>query len=177
MDWEPLPQIPSVLFALIKPFKDDRGNLAEFWRIGDLELDTPPLGEVYEPVMGYMSFTNPGRVRGPHEHREQSDLFVFAGPGAFELHLFDYIRHPKTGEIAPKNWFHLPVGDPDHGPPNCIPVAVMVPPGIVHGYKCISDVPGLVINLPDRLYRGPSGKDEVDEIRHEDDPNSPFKIE
>ena len=47
------------------------------------------------------------------------------------------------------------------------PVLVIIPPGIVHGYKNISrDEKGMVINYPNRLYRGWGEKDEVDEIRH-----------
>ena len=50
------------------------------------------------------------------------------------------------------------------------PRAVVVPPGIVHGYQCISDYPGVVLNAPDTLYAGPGRMYPVDEIRHEDDP-------
>ena len=49
------------------------------------------------------------------------------------------------------------------------PISVIVPPGIVHGYKNISKVEeGMVLNYPDRLYRSWDRKEEVDEIRHED---------
>jgi dTDP-4-dehydrorhamnose 3,5-epimerase len=52
-----------------------------------------------------------------------------------------------------------------------------VPPGIVHAYKNIGSSQGLVINLPDRLFRGWGKTEAVDEIRHENDPESPFRIE
>jgi dTDP-4-dehydrorhamnose 3,5-epimerase len=45
---------------------------------------------------------------------------------------------------------------------------VVVPPGVVHGYKNISDRDGMVLNYPDKLYKGWGKKEEVDEIRHED---------
>jgi dTDP-4-dehydrorhamnose 3,5-epimerase len=51
-----------------------------------------------------------------------------------------------------------------------------VPPGVVHGYKCISQGPALSINLPDKLYKGVLKADEIDEIRWEEDKNSPYKI-
>jgi len=38
-------------------------------------------------------------------------------------------------------------------------------------------VDGLVINLPNRLYRGEGKQNGVDEIRHEDTPDSPFGFE
>jgi dTDP-4-dehydrorhamnose 3,5-epimerase len=56
------------------------------------------------------------------------------------------------------------------------PTLVIVPPGVVHGYKCISTEPGLVINLPDKLYKGEGKNEEVDEIRWEGRADSPFKI-
>jgi dTDP-4-dehydrorhamnose 3,5-epimerase len=49
------------------------------------------------------------------------------------------------------------------------PISLIVPPGVVHGYKNISqEVDSMVINYPDKLYRGRDKKEEVDEIRHED---------
>ena len=56
------------------------------------------------------------------------------------------------------------------------PTLVVVPPGVVHGYKCISEVDALCINLPNKLYRGENKSEEVDEIRWEKDPSSPYKI-
>jgi dTDP-4-dehydrorhamnose 3,5-epimerase len=56
------------------------------------------------------------------------------------------------------------------------PTLVIVPPGVVHGYKCISEVQALSINLPDKLYKGEGKKEEIDEIRWEQDLNSPYKI-
>jgi dTDP-4-dehydrorhamnose 3,5-epimerase len=47
----------------------------------------------------------------------------------------------------------------------------------VHAYrnKGLSD--GLVVNLPDRLFRGKGKATPVDEVRYEDDPESPFRID
>jgi len=56
-----------------------------------------------------------------------------------------------------------------------IPTAVFIPPGVVHGYKAIG--PGdncLCVNLPNSLYRGPGRSQDVDEIRYENNPDSPF---
>ncbi len=54
---------------------------------------------------------------------------------------------------------------------------MIIPPGVVHGYKCISQTPAWSINLPDKLYKGPGKSEEIDEIRWELMKNSPFKIE
>jgi dTDP-4-dehydrorhamnose 3,5-epimerase len=51
-----------------------------------------------------------------------------------------------------------------------------VPPGVVHGYKCISETDALSINLPSKLYKGTQKTDDIDEIRWEEDENSPYII-
>jgi dTDP-4-dehydrorhamnose 3,5-epimerase len=47
----------------------------------------------------------------------------------------------------------------------------------VHAYKNIGDEPGLVINLPNKLYAGWGKKEKVDEIRYEGNQDSPFKVD
>ncbi len=135
---------------------DKRGWLAEFWRDDEIS---------YMPAMSYVSFTKFGVVRGPHEHTWQSDYFVFVGPGDFELFLWDRREDsPTKGEEV-----KAIVGASK-------PCIVIVPPGVVHGYKCISQEGALSINLPDKLYRGKNKSEEVDEIRWEKDGSSPYKI-
>ena len=108
--------------------------------------------------MSYVSFTKPGIGRGPHEHIGQTDLFAFFGPGDFELQLWD--NRKKSATYGNKMIINC-------GEKN--PRAVIVPPRIVHGYKNISlDIDGMVLNYPDKLYKGKCKRDEIDEIRHED---------
>lgn len=148
--------ISGVIIKKLNKLEDRRGWLAEIFREDELN---------YKPVMGYVSMANPGVIRGPHEHKEQSDCFVFLGPGNFELHLWD-----RREESATKGeYLKMVVGENN-------PSLVIVPPGVVHGYKCISEVPGYSINLPDKLYKGEGKKEEVDEIRWESDSESPYKI-
>jgi len=148
--------INGVVIKELKKNHDERGYLAELFR-GD-ELN-------FKPVMSYASFTNPGVIRGPHEHAFQSDCFVFFGPGSFNLYLWDRRDNSQTkGEKM-----EVVVGENN-------PCLVIVPPGVVHGYKCVSDIPALSLNFPDKLYRGEGKQEEVDEIRWEHDPNSPYKI-
>ena len=54
---------------------------------------------------------------------------------------------------------------------------MIVPKGVVHAYKNIGGCDGMVFNAPNRLYAGRGRTEPVDEIRHETDPNSPFKID
>lgn len=148
--------IDDVKITKINKFEDERGYLAEFFRNDEMN---------YKPAMAYFSFTKNEIIRGPHEHKKQADFFVFAGPGDFELHLWDRRENsPTKGE-----YFKELFGESN-------PVSVLVPPGVVHGYKCISETGGYSINLPDKLYKGENKKEEADEIRWEQDPDSPYKI-
>src|SRR3989338_11244048 len=104
-------------------------------------------------------------IDGPHEHKLQNDFFIFIGYGDFMFYLWDNrIDSPTHG-----NKMEFIVGESYHS-------SVIVPPGVVHGYKSISANGSFSINLPDVLYAGKNKKESVDEIRHETDPNSKFKI-
>lgn len=148
-------EIKGVVFFDLDILYDARGNLVEMFRNDFLE-------ESNFPRMAYISQTMPGTTRGPHEHLEQSDLFCFAGPGDFELVLWE----KNSG--TPYEERHL-VGE-SH------PVAVIVPPGVVHAYKNVSDKLGFVFNFPNRLYAGPGKCYPVDEIRHEEEDPSQFRV-
>ncbi|MFA6322670.1 MAG: dTDP-4-dehydrorhamnose 3,5-epimerase family protein [Candidatus Buchananbacteria bacterium] len=144
---------------IIKPIQknlDDRGWLAEFFRTDEMDLNF---------AMGYLSLTQPKITRGPHEHKNQADYFVFI-VGKFKLFLWDNRLGAKDYRVLQT----YEVGDDN-------PCGVLVPPGVVHAYQCISETPGLVVNLPDQLYRGENKKEAVDEIRWEAMPDSPFKIQ
>lgn len=146
----------GVVIKKIEKFSDERGWLGEIYRNDETD---------YAPAMSYVSATKPGVARGPHEHKFQSDCFVFIGPGDYELYLWDNREGSETkGE-------HIKI---EMGEKN--PSSVIVPPGVVHAYKCVSEIPGYCINFPDKLYKGEGKKGNVDEIRWEKIENSPFKI-
>jgi dTDP-4-dehydrorhamnose 3,5-epimerase and related enzymes len=151
--------IDDVVVYPLKKFYDDRGWLTELFRHDDLT-------EEFYPAMSYISFTKPGVQRGPHEHVDQADLFCFIGPSTFNIRLWDNRKDSPTYN----NLISLNVGDEN-------PMAVIVPKGIVHGYKNIGSVDGMVINCPNRLYKGHARSEPIDEIRHEDDPNTIYKMD
>jgi dTDP-4-dehydrorhamnose 3,5-epimerase len=41
----------------------------------------------------------------------------------------------------------------------------------------VGQQPGLVINCPNRLYMGEARREPVDEIRHEDDPQTIYRMD
>jgi dTDP-4-dehydrorhamnose 3,5-epimerase len=152
-------QIEGVIVYPLKKYVDERGWLCELFRHDELAAE-------FYPQMAYVSVTEPGVRRGPHEHREQADLFCFLGAGNFKLRLWDNREKSETY----RNVMTLFVGADN-------PQAVIVPKGVVHGYKNVGSVPGVVINCPNRLYMGAGKREIVDEIRHEDDPKTVFRME
>jgi dTDP-4-dehydrorhamnose 3,5-epimerase len=116
--------------------------------------------------MSYVSLTKPGVARGPHEHKEQSDYFCFVGPSTFRLYLWDN----RVESATYKKEFKIDLGQN-------FKAQIIVPPGVVHAYKNIGDKDGFVFNAPNRLYEGQNRKFPADEIRHEDDPDSPYQLD
>ena len=151
--------IDGVVVRALVRHEDGRGWLVELYR-------EDQLAPAQHPVMAYASQTLPGVARGPHEHREQTDYFAFLGPGDFKLYLWD----ARPGAATFGHRMTLLVGESN-------PQTVIVPPGVVHAYKNVSPVPGVVFNCPNRLYAGEGKKGPVDEVRHEDRPGSPFAIQ
>ncbi len=152
-------EISGVILRPLTIQSDPRGWLVELFRRNEL-----PAG--FSPEMTYLSLTYPGTVRGPHEHTHQSDLFCFVGPSTFRLYLWDN----RSGASMYRCLFVSEFGEHN-------PMAIIVPPGVVHAYKNVGDQPGLVFNAPDRLYGGERRNEQIDEIRWESDQNSPFRIE
>ncbi len=150
--------IEGVKVKKLQKFTDDRGWLLEAFRVDEIPQGT-------QPAMSYVSMTKPGVTRGPHEHEDQTDIFVFIGPGTFQLNLWDNRKDSPTFGKTEKHEF----GENNPG-------MVIVPPGVVHGYKNISDQEAWCLNYPNRLYAGEGKKEKVDEIRHENDSGSKFKI-
>jgi len=152
-------EIKDVIVRDLRKFDDPRGWLCELFRQDDLDPE-------FFPTMAYISSTTPGVTRGPHEHVDQADLFCFPGPSNFKLRLWD--NRPDSPTY--RNVMTLIVGADAQK-------AVVIPKGVVHAYQNIGAIDGIVINCPNRLYMGEGRREEVDEIRHEDDPNTPYSMD
>ena len=152
-------EINDVVVYELRRYHDQRGWLSELFRHDDL-------AEEFYPAMAYISSTNPGITRGPHEHVDQADLFCFLGPSNFKLRMWDN----RPGSTTYGHRMTLVVGADN-------PQAVIVPKGVVHAYQNVGDVDGIVINCPNRLYMGEQRREPIDEIRHEDDPDTIFRMQ
>lgn len=158
MEFYPGP-IDGVVWKPLKKYHDPRGWLCELFRDDEIPAFA-------NPVMAYLSMSHPGIARGPHEHVDQADYFCFLGPGSFKLYLWDNRPASRTYRAR-----QAEVVGADN------PMAVLIPPGVAHAYRNVSDEPGIVFNSPNRLFKGPGRKEPVDEIRHEDDPATPFRLD
>lgn len=152
-------KIHDVVVKPLNKYMDERGWLAELFREDEIEA-------AVMPVMAYISMTQSGIARGPHEHSEQTDCFCFIGPSNFKVYLWDTRPDSPTGGI--KQVIFAGVDSP---------LMTIVPPGVVHAYKNIGTENGIVFNAPNRLYAGKGKKLPVDEIRHEDVAGSPFHLD
>jgi len=152
-------EITGVVVKDLRQFQDRRGWLVELFRQDELEAE-------FFPVMTYVSSTEPGVTRGPHEHVDQADLFCFLGPSNFQIRMWDNRPDSNTYNCV----MTLVVGADN-------PKTVLVPKGVVHAYRNVGEVPGIVINCPNQLYAGQEKKQPVDEIRHEDDPNTIYRMD
>jgi dTDP-4-dehydrorhamnose 3,5-epimerase len=151
-------EIDGVVIRDLIAHRDARGRLMELFRQDELS-------QADHPVMAYVAVSEPGATRGPHEHRTQSDCFAFTGPSTFRIRLWDN----RPDSVTYGRTFSTEAGENR-------PLLVLIPPGVVHAYTNIGSVPGVVYNAPNRLYAGEGKSCPVDEIRYEEDPNSPFKL-
>jgi len=151
--------IEGVIWRPLKKFHDKRGWLCELFRHDELPKE-------FHPVMAYISVTEAGVSRGPHEHVDQADCFAFIGPSTFKVYLWD--NRPKSPTYRHKQTELAGVDKP---------MLLIIPAGVAHAYKCVGSEPGMVFNCPNRMYKGEGKKQPVDEIRHEEDKNSPFVLD
>lgn len=152
-------KIHDVVVRPLAKYLDERGWLAELFRSD--EIDT-----LFMPAMAYISMTRPGIARGPHEHREQVDCFAFIGPSNFKVYLWDARSDSPTSGV--KQVIYTGIDSP---------ALLIVPAGVVHAYKNIGGVDGIVFNAPNMLYAGEGKRSPVDEIRHEEEAGSSFTLD
>ncbi|MCK5849393.1 MAG: dTDP-4-dehydrorhamnose 3,5-epimerase family protein [Kiritimatiellae bacterium] len=151
--------IDGLIFRPVAKHADDRGWLAELFRSDETSSDMVP-------AMCYVSVTHPGISRGPHEHKEQTDMFGFLGPGNFRVFAWDTRKDSPTYE----NRVVEVVGESN-------PMVLIIPPGVVHGYTNISSTDAWVMNFPNKLFAGKNKAEPIDEIRYEGMDDSPFSFE
>ena len=131
--------IEGVKVKKLKVIPDERGRLMEILRADD-EVFTK-FGQVY------MTTAKPGIVKAWHFHKKQDDYFTCIR-GIMRLALYDAREGSSTkGEV---NEFTVSLDDPQ---------LVVIPKGVYHGFKGVSDDEAVVINTPTEAYN-PKEPDE-----------------
>src|SRR5687767_7803162 len=109
--------IEGVIWKPLSIFRDARGWLCELFRHDELPAE-------FHPVMAYISMTEPGIARGPHEHVDQADCFCFIGPSNFKVYLWD--NRPAAKTYRNKEVRVVGIETPS---------MLVVPAGVVHAYQ------------------------------------------
>lgn len=144
--------IEGVAVRELRPNIDDRGYLMEVLR-SDWQDVFQRFGQAY------VSLNYPGVIRAWHYHRKQWDVFVCV-MGMIKVPLYDAREgSPTRGRID-----EFVMGEQR-------PLAILIPPGVYHGYQTIGDRPSLLLNFPTELY----DRNEPDELRAPyDSPEIPY---
>jgi dTDP-4-dehydrorhamnose 3,5-epimerase len=124
--------IEGVKVKRLKVIPDERGRLMEILRSDDECF--VKFGQVY------LTTVYPGVTKAWHYHKIQTDSFAVVR-GMLKLALYDSREgSPTKGEV---NEFFL--GEHNE-------ILVTIPPGVHHGFKCVSTEEALVINTPSETY-------------------------
>jgi dTDP-4-dehydrorhamnose 3,5-epimerase len=133
--------IDGVAVKHLRVIPDERGWLMEILRRDD-EIFAG-FGQVY------LTAAYPGVVKGWHHHRKQTDHFCVVR-GMMKVVLYDGREGSPTRGLV--NEFFL-------GERNAS--VVRIPTGVLHGMKCVSEEPAILINTTSEPYN----HDDPDEFR------------
>lgn len=152
-----------VTVDILKEFADSRGFVTELWRTDDSGYNTDYIDENKDklnqqsyinkqntPQMCYYSHTSPLVQRGPHEHKDQTDWFITLKSNMIYQFVF---KGESKYFITDKKYTYR----------------VKVEPGVIHSYRNLDiDSHAMTGNFPSSLFMGVDKRDEIDEIRHEE---------
>ncbi len=125
--------IEGVKVKTLKVIPDERGRLMELLRSDDQEFFIQ-FGQVY------MTTAYPGVVKAWHYHKRQTDNFAVVH-GMMKVVLYD--NRPDSPTHGEVNEFFMGIHNP---------VFLQIPPLVLHGFKCIGETEGIVVNIPTTLY-------------------------
>ena len=124
--------IKGVEIKKLKIIPDDRGRLMEILRSDDPAFQK--FGQVY------MTTAFPGVTKAWHYHKLQDDHFTCVF-GAMRLAIYDSREDSPT---------YKEINDFIVSPDN--PILVKIPKLTYHGFKCVSEIEAIVINVPTMTY-------------------------
>lgn len=136
--------IDGVKLKELNPIVDGRGEVTELWSLPWVEKEGFSV-----PKHIYQSFTDYGVTKCWHLHALHTDQFTVTR-GKLQVCLVDLREDSPTFKTA--NSFVLG---------NNQPRLLMIPPGVMHGWKALSQPEVIVTNLQTEIY------DPADEFKFE----------
>ncbi len=128
--------IPGVIARPFSLWPDDRGYFLEVGRLGKgLIAGFPTDSTQISAALSY-----PGSIKAFHFHKYQTDCWVPV-QGMLQVALVDL--RPDSPTFGLKNTLYLGT---------LRPWQLIIPPGVGHGYKVISDCPAMLVYLTDKTY-------------------------
>jgi dTDP-4-dehydrorhamnose 3,5-epimerase len=124
--------IDGVGIRRCKVLPDERGRLGEIFRADD------PWFEKFGQV--YFTTTYPGVVKAWHYHKKQTD-HIYVVKGMLKVALFDDRKDSPTYGVVNE----LYIGEHN-------PAILRVPPGVQHGWMCISTNEAYIVNITSETY-------------------------
>jgi len=124
--------IEAVAVRHAKVLPDQRGRLGEIFRADD------PWFEKFGQV--YFTTTYPGVVKAWHYHKKQTD-HCYVARGMVKIALYDQRGESPTKGVVNE----LYLGE------HC-PGLVRIPPGVLHGWMCVSRQEAYIINVVSEMY-------------------------
>lgn len=129
--------IDGVFLKELTAHVDDRGDVIELWSTA---WDDYKSGKVIDTLHSYQSATDPGVVKCWHLHAIHTDQFTVTR-GKLQVSLVDIRKDSPTFGVA--NYVIMGEG---------IPRFMKIPPGIMHGWKALSDKESIVVNYQSHPY-------------------------
>jgi dTDP-4-dehydrorhamnose 3,5-epimerase len=132
--------IQGVRIEPLRIFPDDRGFFTELARLGGAGLAEKMVPGEEAQIQISATLTYPATIKAIHYHFEQTDLWLPVS-GMLQVFLCDLRR-----------------ASPTFGKLNTVfagtfrPWAILIPPGVAHGYKVIGMEPALLVYLTNRFY-------------------------
>ncbi|MFC1739010.1 dTDP-4-dehydrorhamnose 3,5-epimerase family protein [Planctomycetota bacterium] len=124
--------IEGVAARRAKVLPDERGRLGEIFRADDQWFEK--FGQVY------FTTTYPGVVKAWHFHKKQID-HIYVIKGTVKIALFDMRDGSPTKGVVNEVY-----------PGEHCPGLVRIPPGIAHGWMCVSEEEAYIVNVASEIY-------------------------
>jgi len=146
-DYSKKPAIEGVQIITLKRFNDEGGSLTELVRLTDGKPDALPSFSVAQ--INY-SELEAGAIKAFHIHEKQTDVWYVPPKDKILLVLVDQRENSSTTDVVMK----LILGD-------CKSQLIVIPPGVAHGCKNVSNGLARIIYFVDRKFSAdPETSDE-----------------